>query len=124
MIKVSSATPSVSSFTWSTSEQVWPFEKASDGSTLYCLQSAPIVLPNNGYSTWAHGILNLSGAKVHRFEDSIYVSAGGGSVMRLSDMNNGSNTMYCFVDGDNFGFRIYQENFSGYTGIIKLIYAK
>ena len=41
---------SVAEFKWSTSEQVWPFEKDSQGRVLYCKQSSPIVLPNNGYA--------------------------------------------------------------------------
>jgi hypothetical protein len=45
-----------SNFTWSANEQVYPFEKASDGSTLYCKEVYCGVLPNNGTATTAHGV--------------------------------------------------------------------
>jgi hypothetical protein len=49
-----------STFQWSTSEQVWPFEKASDGSTLYAKQINFGSLPNNGQKNVAHGISNFN----------------------------------------------------------------
>jgi hypothetical protein len=46
----------VSSFTWSTSEQVWPFEKAADGSTLYCKEIDCGYLGNSGWKSTAHNL--------------------------------------------------------------------
>lgn len=55
MIKVTSAIQTISSFTWSASEQVYPFEKATDGSTLYCKEYNLGNLPNTGTSSTALG---------------------------------------------------------------------
>jgi len=52
-------------FQWSTDEQVYPFEKASDGSTLYCKEVDFGSLPNNGTKSVAH---NLSGFTLHKFD--------------------------------------------------------
>ena len=49
----------VEEFQWSEDEQVWPFEKANDGSTLYCKEVDCGAGPNNGYSYTNHGIANI-----------------------------------------------------------------
>ena len=46
----------VEEFQWSTSEQVWPFEKTADGKTLYCKEVDFGALPNNGTKNVNHGI--------------------------------------------------------------------
>ena len=50
----------VSTFQWSTSEQVWPFEKASNGATLYCKEVNLGNLPTYGAKNVAHGISNFN----------------------------------------------------------------
>lgn len=52
-------------FQWSSSEQIWPFEKALDGSVMYCKQVDFGFLPNAGQKNVAHGIVSLDDSKVH-----------------------------------------------------------
>ena len=49
----------VEEFQWSEDEQVWPFEKAKDGSTLYCKEVDFGALPNHGLKQVTHGISNM-----------------------------------------------------------------
>lgn len=76
MIRLS--TPSISSFTWSTSEQVWPFEKDASGKTLYCQEIDFGALPNNGSKSVAHGIA-LTDPSTQIFNLSGTNRAGSGS---------------------------------------------
>jgi hypothetical protein len=46
---------SIEEFQWSTSEQVWPFEKSANGSTLYCKQVNIGDMPVGG---WKYVALN------------------------------------------------------------------
>jgi hypothetical protein len=62
----------VSAFQWSTSEQVWPFEKARDGSTLYCKEIDFGALPNNGTKSVAHNIGHNNKSSIHDFRGLIY----------------------------------------------------
>jgi hypothetical protein len=55
----------VSTFTWSTSEQVWPFEKASNGNTIYAKEISIASWSSQVYSI-AHNISNLN--KIHRLD--------------------------------------------------------
>ena len=59
MLRLVSAGGSIEEFQWSTNEQVWPFEKASDGSTLYAKEVDFGYLPNTGYKGEAHNISNF-----------------------------------------------------------------
>jgi len=61
----------VNAFQWSTSEQVYPFEKADDGSTLYAKRYDMGALPNTGTKDVALGIGNPAGPKIHR----LYIKA-------------------------------------------------
>ena len=54
----------VEEFQWSEDEQVWPFEKTSDGDTLYCKEIDFGPLPDTGAGSRAHGIPNLDLTKV------------------------------------------------------------
>jgi hypothetical protein len=47
---------SIEEFQWSEDEQVWPFERAEDGSTLYCKKIDGGFGPNAGTKAIAHGI--------------------------------------------------------------------
>lgn len=46
-------------FQWLRREQIWPFEKAQDGKTLYCKEVYIGTVPNSGGS-YLHGIENFS----------------------------------------------------------------
>jgi hypothetical protein len=63
-------------FQWSTSEQVYPFEKASDGSTLYCKEITAGAL-SSGYTGTAHGISGLTIDKVFSSDIVLYDQANG-----------------------------------------------
>jgi hypothetical protein len=62
-------------FQWSSSEQVYPFEKAADGSTLYCKEINFGAWPNNGTKSVPHGITWIGGfdtTKLHRIEGRVW----------------------------------------------------
>jgi len=67
----------ISAFTWSTSEQVWPFEKHNDGSTLYCKLVDCGTMPNTGTKGVAHGISSLTADKVFRLKIESYSTSYG-----------------------------------------------
>ena len=50
----------VEEFEWSTSEQVWPFEKDASGNTLYCKEIDFGALPNAGTKNVSHNISGLT----------------------------------------------------------------
>lgn len=115
---------SISSFQWTTSEQVWPFEKAADGSTLYCKESTALTLPNNGYTYWAHNISGFSRSKVHILKDIVWYTSSG-QAWEMSDLANANaGNHYKYADSTNFVFRVYNQDMSGYTGRIRCIYWK
>jgi hypothetical protein len=64
----------VSSFQWSTSEQVWPFEKSENGATLYCRLFTG-QLPNGGNLSIAHGLSGFSPSKVKRLSIGGYAAS-------------------------------------------------
>lgn len=70
MIKLveNNAGPGVEEFEWSTSEQVWPFEKFVDGSTLYCKEIDFGALPNNGTKTVNHNISGFLTRNLFRYD--------------------------------------------------------
>ena len=61
----------VEEFQWSTSEQVWPFEKGPSGQTLYAKQVDFGALPNNGTKTVNHGISSFDSSYVFKSQFSI-----------------------------------------------------
>lgn len=57
MIRLSGAGGQATAFQWSTDEQVWPFELANDGSTLYCIEFRDQgAMPNTGNKYIAHSL--------------------------------------------------------------------
>lgn len=118
----------VSAFTWSTSEQVWPFEKASGGGTLYAKQIDFGTLPNNGTKTVAHNISGLTPSKVHMitgvmFADSFTYAA---KIMNLGWANHPSVDDYPILFYANETNVVVRDiiNWSTHSATIKLIYAK
>ena len=57
----------IEEFQWSTSEQVWPFEKTSDGKTLYCKEIICGAAPENGIKQVTHNI-TLNSQSVKKFD--------------------------------------------------------
>lgn len=116
-------------FQWSTSEQVWPFEKASNGSTLYAKEINFGSLPDTGVKQVAHNISNLLPSKVHNFygiasNDS---NPGADSVLQLgyaSAPNMWSNPIVLEADNNYINVITGASWPASYTGKIRIIYAK
>jgi len=114
----------VSAFTWSTSEQVWPFEKGPSGETLYCKESTALTLPNNGYANWTHNISGFNVAKVFKLDDIVW-STTNSTVWQMSDLaaaNAGNHYKYAGLT--TLSFRVYNQDMSAYSGKIRIIYWK
>lgn len=88
-------------FQWSTSEQVWPFEKAADGSTLYCKEVSLGQFPNNGDKDVAHGISDVTANKIQSFTVRGFGNSGGNdySIMLGYQTSDSSNSMMSFIYG-------------------------
>lgn len=107
-------------FQWSTSEQVWPFEKAADGSTLYCKQVNFGTLPNNGTKTTAHNISSLTLSKVNRF----YGAATDGTYLQYLPQSNGSTYDVVFALTATDIYITTFANYSSYSAVVYIIYSK
>ena len=106
-------------FQWSTSEQVWPFEKASDGSTLYCKEfQNQGALPNTGNMYIAHGLGDTSSFVLVR--GSCEARGVGGGYQQLVP------NAYSTISFTPSGLEIHTTtNMSGYSAYrTKIIYAK
>lgn len=107
---------SVNTFTWSSTEQVYPFEMPSNGKTLYCKEVNFGALPNNTTKSVAHGIVNfdeLFEAKVH--------SIGSGTRVVVATATGGWLHIYCTSTD-----LVIQTpgNYSPFTVVGRLIYTK
>lgn len=125
MIKISASggestgTSGISEFQWSTSEQVWPFEKAIDGSTLYCRQVSIATLPNYGTVTVAvtgvvpTKIFRIVAFKRRKVADyDTYCIPEGTAVQQVGIQSSNTLSAYSSTDA------------TGWEGIVKLIYWK
>ena len=94
MLRLVSAGGSIEEFQWSEDEQVWPFEKASDGSTLYCKEVDFGNLPNTGNKEVSHGIDHLD--SLHNFY--ILCDTNESSYYMVLDHAGGVNRVWCAVN--------------------------
>lgn len=107
----------VSSFQWSSTEQAWPFEKAADGSTLYCKElNLGYGTPNTPDSN-PHSIPSFSPEKLHSC--TVFMRQPGSDAVTLPFFNT-----YWQITTTNL--IIYYDNnaWGSYEAIAKLIYAK
>jgi hypothetical protein len=109
----------ISAFTWSTSEQVWPFEKDSAGRTLYCKEVNTGTLPTtNGESLTNHNISSFDPAKLYKMYAKGF-NASSGITISLPNVfaffGIKSTQIYIYVQGGDL---------SSYTSTTYLIYAK
>jgi hypothetical protein len=112
---------SVAEFKWSTSEQIYPYEKSRNGRILYCKEVDFGALPNNGNKSVAHNIASLDVTKV--FHYSFYWYLSGTAIIEGCYSPPGTSYIVhkilpanCYVaDG---------ENLSAYSGLFRIIYAK
>jgi len=103
------------SFNWTTSEQVWPYEKLN-GDVIYAKMYIVAAMPNNTTLNIAHGITTI--------DKLLFLSAaaGNGSSNFISD--NVSNAAF---RGDVIGTNIRvisTVNFTGYSGVVRILYTK
>jgi hypothetical protein len=111
-------------FQWSTSEQVYPFEKDSSGNTLYCKQIDCGAWPNNGSKNTAHGISNFDSRKIHRF--IMYRrQASGAEFFALVNYGWGGyeNTMAVYLNSTNI-IMFDGADHSSEASYAQIIYAK
>ena len=121
MIKLSGS--SISTFQWSNSEQVWPLEKADDGSTLFCKLIEMGLLPNNGIKSVAHGLTLVSGGtKMFSIRGIAYYTEAATQEEPMPN-NGAGDDFYIWIDETNVNVKC-PGNRSQYNGKIKLIYAK
>jgi hypothetical protein len=120
----------VEEFEWSTNEQVWPFEKDTDGGTLYCKKVDFGALPSNGIKKISDTIPLSSMLQIHRLW----------GVAKSSDSEKGGLIAlpHCQPSGEGFNVELrYLEEailyirtghtwWSGYnyTGLAYVIYGK
>jgi hypothetical protein len=109
-------------FQWSASEQIWPFEKAVDGSVLYCKEVDCGAMPNNGTKSVAHNIASFPYTKVHRLENIIW-NPSGADVRTFADAGSGQFQGYIYLDDNNINVRTLQDwTFQNLK--VRIIYAK
>lgn len=116
---LSAAGGGLSAFQWSTSEQVWPFEKDILGNTLYCKEIDFGALPNSGSKTVAHGISGLAISDIFKVDFAWKNS----SLYALYGYTWVSESMNAQVDSSNVIVN-NNVNLSGYNGTFRLIYSK
>jgi hypothetical protein len=117
----------ISSFQWSTSEQVWPFEKASDGSTLYCKEISLGAMPNAGSKNVAHSITGLAASDVFSFTGFAYDENYEGNILVQQlpwpAAGNEPYEIQFYLYGANIV--IYcASNISASSGVARIIYKK
>lgn len=107
-------------FQWSTSEQVWPFEKDSSGNVLYCKEVNIGTMPNTGIKSVAHNITSLNVSKIRKLTGYMYSSSYGMSVIYY-----GGGSSFAGFDADATNINAYTSwNATPYTGVAQIIYAK
>ena len=111
-------------FKWKTTEQMYPFEKADDGSVLYCKYVNCNALPNNGTSNTAHGISNFTASKVHKYWGKAWFTGGSTAIAMLGLPHPDAAATDChLVDANITMFN--RQDMSVYTSSrVYLIYAK
>jgi hypothetical protein len=111
------------SFEWSTVEQVYPFEKTSDGSTLYAIEVPFGYGPNNGVKTVAHNIPgDLDVTKLHDVKIPMMIAPGNYAYFFPYEYWAGQYSQW-FIDSTVVNIQS-NANFSGYIIKVRLLYAK
>ena len=114
----------VEEFQWSEDEQVWPFEKAKDGSTLYCTEVDFGALPNNGtkFISIVDHIPSLNGKNAwsHVFN---YTFSYGASDFDTFRKYHSLSVLGTFLEAGDIGV-VTNFDYSAITGIFRVIYKK
>jgi hypothetical protein len=106
-------------FTWSTSEQVWPFEKSANGDTLYCRQVTVATLPNFGTVT-----TTVTGVTPTRIFRMSAFKRRKVSVYDTYMIPEGTAVQQVGISADNTLIIYSLPDSTGWEGIVKLIYWK
>jgi hypothetical protein len=115
------ATAAITPFQWSTSEQVWPFEKTENGDTLYCQYISLGALPNSGLLQVSPNS-PISNDKVFKIYGRAVGTAPDTVPLPFSTPNSGYNVQLQFHQGK---FNVVTgTTWSGYTGYGYVIYWK
>jgi hypothetical protein len=115
-------------FQWSSSEQVYPFERDIDGRTLYCKEVNMGTLASNGAVSVAHNIPNYDPTKIHKIE----------GIARATSSYDDYSTFQLGLAGwtgiqTGVVLKVYISNiivftpasyYNNYTGVVRIIYAK
>lgn len=113
---------SVSTFQWSNSEQVWPFEKSKLGYTLYCKEIAFGTLPNSAVKQVAHGITELAADVKRLFKEQYIVTSNGQSFPAANP--SPASCIASIVYGGNIYVQTGVTYSAGTTLTARLIYSK
>jgi len=103
-------------FTWSTSEQVWPFEKSLSGETLYCKAVNVGTLPNTGVSFTNHNISSFAPSKLFKLYGYGYGPTPYAIVIPCEYMNMSINSTQVILSD--------QVDWTAYSGYVYIVYAK
>lgn len=114
----------VSPFQWSNTEQVYPFEKASDGSALYCKEINVGNLTNGSSKSVSHGISNFHGSKLHSITGTVYRDLPGGESHTIMLNCPGFGGVGVNVYGSAISVDTPGADFSMYTCVARIIYRK
>lgn len=112
---------SVATFQWSAEEQVYPLERALDGSVLYCKEIEMGFLACKGGKSVPHGISNYDGKKLHSISGTIYNTVGSDAVA-INSMAYGGN--FCILDSVNVSVFTPTTDWTTYKCNVRLVYSK
>lgn len=108
---------------WSTNEQPYPLEKASDGSQLYCKEVPLGALPNNAFKYTAHNVPGLTVEKFFRLTCDAYNTVTGQYISIPWATSNLPYVVQFYVHGTDLVL-LTGTDLSNYTATAKLIYKK
>lgn len=122
MIKISNA--SSAAFTWSATEQVWPFEKDASGNTLYCQEVDLGTMPNATVKTVAANSY-VNSKKVFKFWGVGRTANDNGDCITLPYVSNAYTSHWVLFTFPGGSFRIHTGvDYSAYSAKGYVIYAK
>jgi hypothetical protein len=113
--------PPRAAFQWSSEEQVYPLERAANGSVLYCKEIAMGFLACRGGKSVPHGISNYDGKNLHSIGGTIYNTVGSDAVA-INSMAYGGN--FCILDSVNVSVFTPTTDWTTYKCTVRLVYSK
>jgi hypothetical protein len=113
----------VAPFQWSSSEQVWPFEKDRNGNTLYCKEVDCGTLPNNGYGYTNHNISNLDVLKVHSCTGKAVLSGSSYTFLPYAYPSSTADPIGLWCNATQIVIKT-GTNWGAFQAMARMIYAK